>query len=70
MSQVVSKLAGRVKEEVTSRPFAYGVLAAFLVAGPVVTHLLFPEAPTGVGIAGGLAFGLYAALCAVPQKFI
>lgn len=70
MSQAIRKVAGKLKEEVTSRPFAYFVLAVFLVAGPVVTHFLFPEAPTGVGVVGGLAFGVYAALCAVPQKFI
>lgn len=59
-----------VRTEIRSRPMAYGVLAAFVIAGPVVTRLLFPEAPLGVGIVGGLAFGAYAALCAVPQKFL
>jgi len=48
----------------------YGVLLVFVVAGPLVTSWLFPEAPLGVGILGGAAFGAYAALCAVPGKFI
>ena len=59
-----------VIDEVRDRPFAYGVLGAFLLAGPVVASLLFPEAPPAVGIVGGLALGAYAALCAVPQKFL
>ena len=45
-------------------------MLAFVVAGPVVTRWLFPEAPLGVGILGGAAFGAYAALCAVPGKFM
>jgi hypothetical protein len=49
---------------------AYIVLAIFLVAGPLATHFLFPETPAGVGLIGGLAFGAYAALCAVPGKFL
>lgn len=63
-------LRARIWAELRSRPIAYIVLAIFLVAGPVVTHFLFPEAPAGVGLIGGLAFGAYAALCAVPQKFL
>jgi len=59
-----------VVREIRSRPMAYGVLAVFVLAGPVVTRLLFPEAPLAVGIVGGLAFGAYAALCAVPQKVL
>ena len=60
----------RMLRELRSRPFGYTVLALFLVAGPVVSTLLFPQAPIAVTIVGGLVFGLYAALCAVPQKFI
>jgi hypothetical protein len=63
-------LRARLWAELRSRPIAYIVLAIFLVGGPVATHFLFPEAPTGVGLIGGLAFGAYAALCAVPQKFL
>lgn len=60
----------RIVGEVRDHPFGYGVLAAFLVIGPVAASLLFPEAPPGVSIVGGLALGGYAALCAVPQKFL
>jgi len=56
--------------EVQRRPIAYGVLASFLVAGPVAASLLFPEAPPGIAIVGGLLLGGYAALCAVPGKFL
>ena len=58
-----------VAREVRDRPMAYGVLAAFLVAGPFVASLLFPEAPLAVSLLGGLIFGGYAALCALPGKF-
>jgi hypothetical protein len=60
----------RMLRELRTRPFGYTVLALFLVAGPVVSTILFPQAPIAVTIVGGLVFGLYAALCAVPQKFI
>ena len=60
----------RIVGEVRDHPFGYGVLATFLVVGPVAASLLFPEAPPGVSIVGGLALGAYAALCAVPQKFL
>ena len=56
--------------EVKSHPFGYGVLAAFIVVGPVLAMMIFPEAPPAVVVIGGLAFGIYAALCAVPQKFM
>jgi len=56
--------------EVKSRPFGYSVLAAFVVGGPFIAIMIFPEAPPAVAAVGGLAFGVYAALCAVPQKFM
>ncbi len=63
-------LHARVSQELRERPMAYGVLALFMLLGPAVTPFLFPEAPPGVSILGGLAFGAYAALCAVPEKFL
>jgi hypothetical protein len=56
--------------EVRTHPFGYVVLALFVLAGPLLAPLLFPQAPPAVATVGGLAFGLYAALCAVPQKFL
>jgi len=56
--------------EVRTHPFGYVVLALFVLAGPLLAPLLFPQAPPAVAAVGGLAFGLYAALCAVPQKFL
>jgi hypothetical protein len=60
----------RVVAEIRDHPFGYCVLAVFMLAGPIAASLLFPEAPIGVSIVGGLALGGYAALCAVPQKFL
>ena len=59
-----------VRQEMRSHALGYSVLCAFMLAGPVATHFLFPDAPTGLGLVGGIAFGAYAALCAVPEKFI
>jgi hypothetical protein len=59
-----------VANEVREHPMPYAVLLAFAVAGPVVTRVLFPEAPLGVGVLGGIAFGVYAALCAMPGRFL
>lgn len=56
--------------EVKNHTFGYAVLAIFVVAGPIAAPFLFPQAPPAAAIAGGLAFGVYAALCAVPQKFM
>ncbi len=63
-------LGDRVRKELRERPLAWGVMAGFTIAGPVVTRFMFPEAPISIGIAGGLAFGIYAALCAVPGRFL
>jgi hypothetical protein len=56
--------------EVRTHPFGYIVLGLFVLAGPLLAPLLFPQAPPAAAAVGGLAFGLYAALCAVPQKFL
>jgi hypothetical protein len=64
------KLKAGVLKEVRTHPFGYAVLAAFLVGGPFLAILIFPEAPPAVAAVGGLAFGVYAAICAVPQKFM
>jgi hypothetical protein len=61
--------SSRILKEIRAYPLGYGLLGIFVIAGPFVTHFLFPEAPTASGIVGGLVFGAYAALCAVPEKF-
>ncbi len=58
-----------IGRELRDHAFAYGVVAAFLVAGPVAVAMIFPEASPWLGLVGGLVFGVYAALCAVPDKF-
>jgi len=59
-----------IAEELREHPMAYVVMALFVIAGPVVTQVLFPDAPRGVGLFGGVAFGVYAALCAMPGRFL
>lgn len=48
---------------------AWAVFAVFGLAGPVAVRLMFPEASPWIGLVGGVLFGGYAALCAVPGKF-
>ena len=63
-------LAALVKDEVKSRPFLYLMLLGFAVAGPFATAILYPDAPTGLGLFGGVAMGIVAALCAAPGRFL
>ncbi len=60
----------RLIAEVRGPPFGYTVLALFVLGGPIVAPFLFPQAPPGAAVVGGIAFGIYAALTAVPQKFM
>jgi multidrug efflux pump subunit AcrB len=66
----LNRFARAVSRDVRSRPIGYGVLAVFTLGGPLVANLIFPEAPLGVGVVGGLALGAYAALSAVPDQFL
>ena len=59
-----------IVREVRDRPVVYAVFAGFVIAGPIVVHVLFPDAPRGVGLLGGLAFGAYAALTAMPGRML
>ena len=59
-----------LRHELRRHPFGYAALGLLVLAGPLLAPLLFPQAPPAVAIVGGLAFGLYAAFCTVPQKFI
>ncbi len=60
----------RIVREIKGRPFAYIVLALGLIGGPIIATMIFPQAPPGAAAAGGLAFGVWAALSSVPQKFL
>lgn len=64
------KRRSRVWTEVRRHPYAYILTLVFALAGAVLAPLLFPEATPGMGVAGGLALGVYAALCTVPNKFL
>lgn len=59
-----------LRREIRTHAFGYGVLAVALVAGPILLRMIFPEVTVIQSIVGGLAFGVYLALCAVPQKFM
>lgn len=60
----------RLWTELRRHPYAYLVTGGFALAGAVLAPLLFPEASPWMGLAGGLALGVYAALCTVPNKFL
>jgi len=61
---------GRVWAELRRHPYAWLLTIGFALAGAVLAPMLFPGATPAMGIVGGLAFGVYAALCAVPNKFL
>lgn len=63
-------LVQRIVREIKGRPFAYSVLGVSLVVGPILAVMIFPQAPPAAAAVGGLLFGVYGALCAVPQKFM
>ena len=58
-----------LRRELGTHAVAYSVLAAFVAAGPLVVHWIFPDVTPWAGVFGGLALGIYAALCAVPDRF-
>lgn len=60
----------KLATEVKTHPFGYGVLAVGLVMGPILLKMIFPEVSTLQAVVGGLAFGVYITLSAVPQKFM
>lgn len=64
------KRRSRLWNELRRHPYAYILTAVFAVAGAVLAPLLFPAATSAMGLAGGLALGIYAALCTVPNKFL
>lgn len=59
----------RLRRELRGHLVAYGVLAAFVLIGPLLVHRIFPDVSPLLGLVGGLVFGVYAALCAVPDRF-
>lgn len=59
----------RLRAELRRHAIGYGVLLAFALLGPLLVHLIFPDASLLLGLVGGLAFGVYAAISAVPDRF-
>lgn len=64
------RLKAALVREIRSHPFGYGVLAVAIVVGPFLISMIFPQVSAVQAIVGGIAFGVYAAICAVPQKFM
>ena len=58
-----------VGRELRAHAVAYSVLAFFAAAGPLLVSWIFPGVTPWAGVVGGLAFGIYAALCAMPGRF-
>jgi hypothetical protein len=56
--------------ELRAHPIAYSVLGCFMVGGPLLAKLIFPAAPLGALVLGGIFLGAYAAVCAVPGEFL
>ena len=70
MSRTLSSRVSAVGSELRRHRFGYLVAGSFALAGPFVARFLFPDASPAAGFIGGLLFGIYAALCAVPEKFL
>jgi hypothetical protein len=64
-----ASFVARVGHELRTHVVAYAVLAVFVAAGPLAVSWLFPGVTPWAGVVGGLALGIYAALCAVPDRF-
>jgi hypothetical protein len=58
-----------LRGELRTHAVAYTILALFAATGPFVVSWMFPDVSPWVGVVGGLALGVYAALCAVPDRF-
>lgn len=64
------KRIAAVAKELREHRVAYGVLGAFMLGGPLIAKLIFPAAPLGALVLGGIFLGVYAAVCAVPGEFL
>jgi hypothetical protein len=63
-------LGARVRRELVQHRMAYIVLVLFMIGGILIIPEIFPEATRTQGALGGIFLGIWAALSAVPQKFI
>jgi hypothetical protein len=59
-----------IGREIKNHAAGYLVLAGFSLAGLIISHLVFPDMSIWIGVLGGFAFGVYAALFAFPDKFL
>lgn len=63
-------LRTRLGRELRRHWIGYSVLAVFAAAGAILTPWFLPGASPYAGAFGGFALGVYAALCAVPDRFL
>lgn len=63
-------LWSRLKREFRRHWIGYAILLAFSLAGAVLAPLFLPGASAFAGAFGGFAMGIYAALSAVPDRFL
>ena len=63
-------LGARVRREISQHRMAYIVLVLFMIGGVFLIPWIFPDATRLQGAFGGMFLGIWAALSAVPQKFI
>jgi hypothetical protein len=66
----MSKILSTVVGEVRAHAVGYSVWLAFVLAGPIAVQLIFPQASSGLVMIGGVAFGVFAGVSAVPEKFL
>lgn len=63
-------MVAKIVDELRRHRLGYLVVGGFAAAGSFASAILFPEASLGMSVFGGVLFGSYAGLCAVPEKFL
>jgi hypothetical protein len=64
-----SRIAG-LRHELRTHLFTYLTVAGFVVLGPVLAKMIFPEAPTSLIVVGGVLMGGYFAFNALLHKLM
>ena len=59
-----------LRDELRSRVLTYVAVVAFAAIGPVLAHMIFPEAPLALVVFGGVALGVFFAFSALSDKLL
>jgi hypothetical protein len=59
-----------IRREVATHPLVYTVMGVFCVIGPVLARMIFPEAPLGLVLFGGIALGVVFTLCSLAGRVL